>query len=170
MQNICINKMLDTGPEIIASYPPDYFSDSEKKEISLKTIPLNAKNGDFTTLAFKDDLVIASYVFTIKENPNSRPDLLAICASIESNNFNPMIFKDMFSSLIQQLKDSQVLTSKTIVALVSNLYRTLSEGKTEIKITKTTTIKVEISSDNLKEIEKAEKKKKKLQEKMKGVW
>ncbi|NHI93818.1 MAG: hypothetical protein EAX96_15125 [Candidatus Lokiarchaeota archaeon] len=152
MFNISINKMNPAGPEIIASHPSQFFTENDLKTIALKSIPLNAKDGEFSTFLFKEELVIASYIFTIQEQEGKRPDLFSICGAISSDELNPHHFKKIFESIIQQLKEFRELNSKTLVALISRIYSTLNDGKTEIKITKTTTLKIEISKDNLKKI------------------
>ena len=158
MFNISINKMTPTGPEIISSYPQNLFTKDDLKNITMKAIPLNAKNGDFSTFLLREEIVIASYVFNIKETKGQRPDLYCISGAMSSNDINPLQFKTIFESIINQLKEFKELNSNTIVALISKLYHTLNNGKTEIKITKTTTLKIEISKDNLEKMKKIHKK------------
>ena len=150
--------MKKTGPEIIATHPSHFFTNEDLQTIALKSIPLNAKDGDFSTLAYKEDLVIASYVFTIREEEGKRPDLFSICAAISVDEINPMHFKKIFESIINQLKEFHELNSKMLIALISRIYQTLNDGKTEIKITKTTTLKIEIAKDNLKKMKQSHQK------------
>ena len=48
--------MKPTGPEIISSYPPNLFTKEDLKNIAMKSIPLNAKVGDFSTFLLKEDI------------------------------------------------------------------------------------------------------------------
>ena len=68
---------------------------------------------------------------------------------------NPMHFKKIFESIINQLKEFHELNSQMLVAIISKIYNSLNDGKTEIKITKTTTLKIEINRNNLKQIKKS---------------
>ncbi|MHA1784492.1 MAG: hypothetical protein ACTSVY_15990 [Candidatus Helarchaeota archaeon] len=73
MFNILINKMNQVGSEIIASHPSNFFTDEENAIIAMKSFPLNAKAGEFSTFLLKENIVTASYVFTIKEIEGFRP-------------------------------------------------------------------------------------------------
>lgn len=167
MFNILINKMEPSGPEIISSHPPKTFSDEDLREISLKSIPLNAKDGEFSTFLFNEKTVIASYIFTIQKKENSRPNLYAICGALSPNELNPIHLKPVFASIIDQLKEFKELNTNTIVALTSKIFKTINDGKTEVKITKTTTLKIEIEKS---ELDKIKNHKKKRLNSTKNMW
>ncbi len=153
------------GPQVLAQFPTNFFNDQELIEIPMKVIPLNAKEGDFTTILYRDSLMIVSYIFTIKEDSANRPSLFAISATLDTNKLNPFSFKQLFESLIAQLKNLNMKRSEFLVAILPKLYDSLSKGKSEIKITKTVTLRIEISND----ISHA-KEKRKRKNRSKGMW
>lgn len=164
MQNICINKLEKSGPIILGQFPPKYFKDQDLIEIPMKVIPLNAKDGDFTTIIFRDDLIIVSYIFTLN-NPQGRPSLFAISATIDETEINPFSFKQIFESIIEQFKSFGFLTENSIIDFLPKLYNAFNNEKTEIRITKSTSIKIEISEAAINK-----KKKKSRKNRSNGMW
>lgn len=153
------------GPQVLAQYPAKFFSNQELSELPMKVIPLNAKEGDFTTIIFRDNLMIVSYIFTIKEDGQNRPSLFAISATLDSNKLNPFSFKQLFESIISQLKSLNLQSSEFLITILPKLFDSLSKGKSEIKITKTVNLRIEISN----EISQSEDKKKR-KNRSKGMW
>jgi hypothetical protein len=166
MQNICINKLEKSGPVILGQFPPKYFKDQDLIEIPMKVIPLNAKNGDFTTIIFRDDLIIVSYIFTMNNPNQERPSLFAISATIDETEINPFSFKQIFESIIEQFKNFGFLTENSIVDFLPKLYNAFNNEKTEIRITKSTSIKIEIKDGEINK----KKKKKSRKNRSNGMW
>ncbi|MFX0103820.1 MAG: hypothetical protein ACFFCS_29930 [Candidatus Hodarchaeota archaeon] len=166
MQSICINKLTTQGPEIIGQFPSDFFKNGELTEVPMKAMPLNAKEGDFTTILFRDNLMIITYIFTLQEEEGTRPSLLSLSAALDDTKINPFSFKELFGSIIEQLKNLELADTDFIVSLLPQLYQSLTAGKSEIRITKTVSIKIEFNGD----IAPPEQKKKKKVDKSKGMW
>ncbi|MBD3227063.1 MAG: hypothetical protein GF329_02660 [Candidatus Lokiarchaeota archaeon] len=166
MQNICINKLEKTGPVMISQYPNNYFKRDELIEIPMKVIPLNAKEGDFTTIIFRNNLIIVSYIFTLQEVDDGRASLLAISATIDDNQINPFSFKNIFESIIEQLKSYNFTDLDNIISLLPRLFHAFSKRKSELKITKSTTIQIEVIDSN----KPNKKKKKSKKDRANGMW
>jgi hypothetical protein len=148
MQSLCLNKLEVDGPQVIAQYPANFFSNEELQEIPMKVIPLNAKDGDFTTIIFRNNLMIVSYVFTIQEDQGQRPSLMALSGTLDTTKLNPFEFKNIFESLIDQLGALNLKSAEFLGKILPKLYDSLSKGKSEISITKTVTLKIEISDQD----------------------
>ncbi|MHA1270538.1 MAG: hypothetical protein ACTSPY_12170 [Candidatus Helarchaeota archaeon] len=165
MQNICINKMERSGPVILLQYPENYFKNQDLTEVPLKTIPINAKEGDFTTIIFRNELIIVSYIFTLKEVENERASLYAISATIDDKKINPISFKPIFESIIEQFKACNLIKIDILKKLLPKLFSALSKDESEIKITKSCTIKIEFDNSVSRKI-----KKKKRINRANGMW
>ena len=150
---------------MIAQYPSGFFTDSEIIELPMKVIPLNAKEGDFTTIIFRENLMIVSYIFTLQEQAHARPSLMAISATLDTDKLNPFSFKQLFESLIEQLSLLNLKSSDFLIKILPKLYDSLSKGQSEIRITKTVTLKIEITNGMSQPEEK-----RKRQNKSKGMW
>lgn len=166
MQSLCINKLTSHGPEIIGQFPSDYFTNGELQEVPMKAMPLNAKEGDFTTILFRDNLMIITYIFTLDEG-EGRPSILSLSAALDDTRINPFSFKELFGSIIGQLKSLELADTDFIVSLLPQLYQSLTSGKSEIRITKTVSIKIEFDGDMRPEEPKKQKKK---VDRSKGMW
>lgn len=165
MQSLCLNKLEVNGPRVIAQYPEKFFTSTELSEVPMKVIPLNAKEGDFTTILFRDNLMIVSYVFTIKEIEGARPSLMALSGTLDTTKINPFEFKNIFQSIVDQLSLLNLKTADFMSKLLPKLHDTLSQGKSEIKITKTVTLKIEIS-----DIAGVTEEKRERNNRSKGMW
>ncbi|MHA1301696.1 MAG: hypothetical protein ACTSO9_19925 [Candidatus Helarchaeota archaeon] len=155
--------MSPQGPEIISQFPKNYFNKDEILEIPMKVIPLNAKKGDFVTIIFREHLIIVSYIFTLKEIEKQRPSLLSLAAVLKDSNINPFTFKYLFESIISQLNEQNITDINLFIKLLPLLFQSFTKGKTEIRITKTFNLKIEV-----KDITK--KSEKRRIKRSKGMW
>ncbi|MHA1298863.1 MAG: hypothetical protein ACTSO9_05405 [Candidatus Helarchaeota archaeon] len=147
-------KLEKTGPEIISAYPEVTHKEELRKNL-MKLLPFNAKEGEVFSLIAENNMVFLSYIFTIQESQDERPDLYAFGVI-----FNPLEdftnYQAFFQTFISELKNNNLLSDNLLINLVPKLYGALKKGKTNIQITKNVTINIKfgkLSSDEKRNLE-----------------
>ncbi|NHJ05986.1 MAG: hypothetical protein EAX90_14255 [Candidatus Heimdallarchaeota archaeon] len=133
------------GFDIIKVYP-EVLSKNLLTEISIKSMPFGAKNGDFTTTTVARNNTISSYVFSSPSN-QFRDNVASIIAIYSNMEYNPELIHQIFSLIINKIKE----TDKDIITTVSNNLENIFRGfsKDTIKIKLESNKNVELKLDRL---------------------
>ncbi|MBD3190986.1 MAG: hypothetical protein GF308_10100 [Candidatus Heimdallarchaeota archaeon] len=153
IKNIQINKVDAKGISPACTFP-DNLTTKIKQEIALKSMPLGAKVGDFTTVII-DDMIFVNYVLNVVI-PNNRDTLYSISVCIDEHE-NPLRIKTVLETIVSELKACNAVTPKVLDTFAKKLYQAFQGTTTEIKITKN--IIISIKSFNAEEEEEEEEKK-----------
>ena len=123
-----------TGPYVIAIYPEDILTEDERVELSLKCMPMGGKEGDFSSIVFKE-YQVAAYLTTtapIDEEIDSRDTIVSIGFLLNTYT-NPIPYRNLLLDFVKKCKKDDSFN-------LSNLEKVLPEfiklkTKRKIKIT-----------------------------------
>ena len=158
--SLCLVTMGKAGLELVDSYPK-ILSQEELNEIILKSMPLSAKDGDFTlnTVGVNS---LSGYIFAVPGE--SRTNIASLIAVFSSMDYNPQIVKKIFSFTIMELRKNNLVDLKLLANILPELYKGLSEQLLKIKISSVITLEFDFRDtkakpkDPTKEIEEDLKK------------
>lgn len=154
------------GPEVCAIYP-DIFDDEQKRIISLKSIPVAAKDGD-VGIIYLGDLMVLSHVY-VRPMKDSRPMLYTLCFAADKGH-NPEEFQGLMKSIVEGIKSSQMFDDAHLQEIAKNVYSSLMAKKSKIKFTTSFIIEIEQETVNSSVAGKDEELKDELEELRDVLW
>lgn len=160
--SLCLVQMGEKGLELVEAYPKTY-SKEVLNQIAIKSMPLNAKEGDFSS-ATVGPAVLSGYVFSIPAT-EGRNNIASLVAVFESMKYNPESIRKIFSYIIIELKKNDLVTIDTLKALLPKLYTGISQGQLRIKISSVVTLDFTLEED-----EEVNEKKKSLDDFRNKMW
>ncbi|MBD3189255.1 MAG: hypothetical protein GF308_01350 [Candidatus Heimdallarchaeota archaeon] len=143
-QALCFVNMASDGLNIVKAHP-DIIPEEELKNIAIKSMPLGAKEGDFTTNTVGSS-VISGYVFSIPRD-NQRPNIASLVAIFKSMDFQPKVINKVFSFTISELKKHDLVSTQSIQEILPSLYDGLVKGQLKIKVSSIVTLEMTIGDD-----------------------
>ncbi|MBD3193039.1 MAG: hypothetical protein GF308_20550 [Candidatus Heimdallarchaeota archaeon] len=132
------------------TYPDDVLPKEILNEVTIKSMPLGAKEGDFTSTVLKSDQAISGYVFALPSN-TGRDNIASIVAVFNSTNYNANIIRKVFSVAIMELKNQDSVSLEILSTILPEIYKGLKKGRINIKISSVVTIEVNISDEKEEE-------------------
>ncbi|MBD3191059.1 MAG: hypothetical protein GF308_10465 [Candidatus Heimdallarchaeota archaeon] len=127
--------MVDAYPNVL---PKEILT-----EITVKSMPLSAKDGDFTTNTVSNENAFSGYVFSIPSE-KGRDNIASLLAVFESMNYNPNIIRKVFAVTISELRKNNQIDEETLTNILPGLHQGLKKGHIKIKISSVVTIEFEI--------------------------
>jgi hypothetical protein len=118
------------GPKIIAVYPEDLLSFDEKFELSLKCMPMGGKEGDFSSIMFKDYQVcsLLDTVVPIDKEKDPRDTIISIGFLLEKLT-NPIPYRNLLNTFISECKKNNMFNLKILEKIFPRFIK-LKEKKT----------------------------------------
>ncbi|MFW9923818.1 MAG: hypothetical protein ACFFDW_11085 [Candidatus Thorarchaeota archaeon] len=147
--SLCLVQMGEKGLELVKSYP-DVLPRDIQNEIIIKSMPLGAKDGDFTSTILSDNNAISGYVFSIPIQ-NSRDNIASIVAVFDDTNYNTNNIRKLFSILVTELKKQNSFSTNILMEILPTLYRSFDTKNMKIKISSIVTVEIDFSDDSSKE-------------------
>ena len=149
------------GLELVESYPTK-LTESELDKIIFQSIPFGAQDGDFATRTVEDK-VICGYIFSLPAISQKRANIATLTIVFDSMDFDSKLIKDMFSFMIESLKNRRMLSINLLREILSQIFDGLINESLYIEISNN--FKIEFSNKN------NDKKKKTLVDNLsKDVW
>ena len=117
--SLCLVQMGDKGLEMVKSHP-NVLPKEVLNEVTLKSMPMGAKPGEFST-SNVGDLYYSSYIFKIPR-PDQRDNIAAIIAIYNNMKYNMEGIQKVFSFIIKELDSKSLLKADIILRIIrSNL-------------------------------------------------
>ncbi|MFW9924098.1 MAG: hypothetical protein ACFFDW_12500 [Candidatus Thorarchaeota archaeon] len=138
--SLCLVQMGDKGLEVVKSHP-NVLPKEVLSELAMKSMPLGAKPGDFSTAAISD-LFYSSYVFSIPRE-SQRDNIGAIVGVFNNMKYNIEGIKKIFSFIIKELNTKALLKVDILEEILPNLYKGFDSGHVKIQISSVATITVD---------------------------
>ena len=108
--SLCLVTMTRNGLEIVKPFPNVLLPKDLISEIQIKSMPLGAKNGDFTTNILKNEYAISSFVFRVPSQ-KGRDDIASLVALFDNRDYYSNIIRKRFSITIGELKKNNICLS-----------------------------------------------------------
>ena len=143
--SICLVRLGADGFEIIKIYP-DVIPKKALTEISVKCMPLGAKDGDFTSTTVTGNYVISSLVFSSPSN-QFRDNISSIVAIFLSMDYNPEVIRKVFSLIVNRIRELELDLIKTLAQNIERIYQGFN--RSIIKITANSQKIAEIKLDEI---------------------
>ena len=160
---LCVSVLSKKGLEIVKVYP-DVLDQAIINEITLKSMPLGAKEGDFTTNTLSDNKIFSGLIFTVP-HLLTRDNIASLIAVFDSMSYNAEILQENFTLLINSLKEFNVISSDKVSDLLPELYEGIIAGKFNLNIKRGKNIIFDFTNLEAKFV-----KKDKLKEFASDVW
>ena len=160
---LCVSIMCKKGLEIDKVYP-NILHQEIINEIALKSMPLGAKEGDFTTVTLSDKKIFSGLIFTVP-HLLTRDNIASIIAVFESMSYNAEILQENFTLLVRSLKESNVISSDKVTDLLPELFEGIKLGKFDMNIKRGKNVAFDFSNLEAKFV-----KKDKIKEFTSDVW
>ncbi|MCF2143290.1 MAG: hypothetical protein K9W42_06275 [Candidatus Heimdallarchaeota archaeon] len=138
-QALCFVNMGEKGLDVVKVHP-DVIPQEELTEIAVKSMPLGAKDGDFTTNTVRNN-VLSGYIFSIPRE-NERDNIGSLVAIFKSMKYQPQIINKIFSFTIAELKKHNMVSKESITGILPSLYNGMIKGQLKIKVSSVVTIEM----------------------------
>ena len=148
----------------IAEVVPNILNQEILKEIALKSMPLGAKEGDFTTVTLSDKKIFSGFIFTVP-HLLTRDNIASLIVVFESMNYNTGIIQERFTELINSLKKHNVISVEKVNELLPDLFEGIITGKCRLSIKRGLDIDLDFT-----DLEAKFAKKDKIKEFTSDVW
>ncbi|MFW9925020.1 MAG: hypothetical protein ACFFDW_17230 [Candidatus Thorarchaeota archaeon] len=144
-QCLCLVNMGPLGLNLVRAYP-DILPEEEIRKISIKSMPLGAKEGDFTTNTV-DNSVISGYIFSIPSE-TERDNIGSLVAVFNSMDYKPKVINQIFAFTITELKKHNLVSTDSISQILPSLYEGIVKGELKIKVSSVVTLEMSFGEDN----------------------
>lgn len=145
---LCLVQMGQKGLELIESYPK-VIPDEEMATIALKSMPIGAKEGDFSTNTVGKS-VISGYVFRIPAADSERDNIGSLVAVFNDMNYDPLVINKVFSFTIDGLNSYNLISVQNISEILPSLYNGIIKGELKIKVSSITTLEMTVGENKEK--------------------
>jgi len=135
--SLCLVQMGQKGLELVKAYP-DVLPESTINQIVIKSMPMGAKEGDFTSSTV-DDTVFSGFIFALPSEVG-RANIASLVAVYNNMKYDSETIKKVFSFTVTELKKKNLVDVETLTKILPNLYNGLVEGQLKIKISSIVTL------------------------------
>lgn len=139
--SLCLVQMGQKGLELVKAHP-DVLPLNVINEIVIKSMPMSAKDGDFTSSTVADT-VFSGYVFSVPSD-TGRDNIASLVAVFNDMKYNSEIIQKIFSFTVSELKKNNLADINTITKILPNLYTGLADGQLKVKISSIVTLEFDI--------------------------
>ncbi|MBN1329494.1 MAG: hypothetical protein JXA54_08470 [Candidatus Heimdallarchaeota archaeon] len=152
--SLCFVQMGNKGLELVKAFP-EVLPQSIIDEIVVKSMPLGAKEGDFTSNVISEDNAFSSYVFSIPSN-NGRDNIGSLVAVFDNTNYNANDVRRLFSILISELRNNNAVNSNILAEILPTVFKSFGNKNVKIKISSIVTVEIDFMEDD-KHVDSKEK-------------
>ena len=138
LTSLCLIQMGLNGLELVKAFPA-VLTKKEMNKIIFQSIPFGANDGDFFTRTI-NKRVICGYVFSVHKIEKQRSNIATITAVFDSMDFQPIFIKNVFSLIIQELKNNNILSINLIEEILPKIYDGLIKKSFKIKVNSDVTL------------------------------
>ena len=139
--SLCLTHMGKAGLELVKTYP-DVLPQPVLNEVVLKSMPMSAKDGDFSS-STAEGVVFESYIFTVPgEDRNNIASLIAV---FENSEYNRQSIRKFFSFTVAELQKHNYANTQTLETILPNMFDGLAKGHVKIKISSIVTLDFDFS-------------------------
>ena len=149
---LCLTHMGKSGLELISTYP-DVLPQPTINEIVLKSMPMSAKEGDYSS-STAEDVVFESYIFAVPGE--ERNNIASLIAVFDTSEYNRQSIRNFFSFTVSELQKHKLSDTNTFEKILPNMYDGLAKGHVKIKISSVVTLDFDFSFKEKKEKDRGE--------------
>lgn len=150
--SLCLTHMGKSGLELVKSYP-DVLPEQILNEIVLKSMPMSAKDGDFSS-STAEGVIFESYIFTIPGE--QRNNIASLVAVFDNSEYNRQVIRNFFSFTVAELQKNKLSDTNTYEKILPNMFDGLNKGRVKIKISSVVTLDFDFSFKEEKEKDRGE--------------
>ena len=136
------------GPTVIALYPENIISFDEKFELLTKCMPMGGKEGDFSSIIFKDFQAV-SYLTTtppIDKKSDPRDTIVSIGFLLDVDS-NPMPYKDLLVEFVSKCKKSVSFNLSNLERIIPEFLKLKSQKKITISLDEKSTYELKLKKE-----------------------
>ena len=146
--SLCLVQMGQKGLELVKAYP-DVLPEETLNQIVLKSMPMGAKEGDFTS-STAGDTVFSGYIFSIPSKVG-RSNIASLVAVYNDMKYDSETIRKVFSYTVTELHQKKLDDVETITKIMPNLYKGITEGQLKIKISSVVTLEFNFQEEKAKD-------------------
>ncbi|NHJ05409.1 MAG: hypothetical protein EAX90_11330 [Candidatus Heimdallarchaeota archaeon] len=150
--SLCLTHMGKTGLELVSSYP-DVLPQPLLNEIVIKSMPMSAKEGDYSS-STAQGCVFESYIFTVPGE--QRNNIASLIAVFDNSEYNRQSIRKFFSFTVEELQKNKLADTNTFEKILPNMFDGLSKGHVKIKISSVVTLDFDFAYKEKKEKDRGE--------------
>jgi len=150
--SLCLTHMGKTGLELVSAYP-DVLPQPILNEIVLKSMPMSAKEGDYSS-STAEGIVFESYIFTVPGE--ERNNIASLIAVFDNSEYSRTSIRKFFSFTVAELQKNKLGDTNTIEKILPNMFDGLAKGHVKIKISSVVTLDFDFSHKEKKEKDRGE--------------
>ena len=113
--SLCLVQMGSKGLELVKAYP-NVLPEEILNQIVIKSMPFNAKNGDFASSTV-GDTVFSGYIFSVPSE-NERDNIASLVAVYNNMNYDSNSIRKVFAFTITELKKNNVADIETLSKII----------------------------------------------------
>jgi hypothetical protein len=140
------------GLELVNTYPK-VLPDNILNEIVTKSMPMGAKEGDFTSNTVGVS-AFSGYIFSMPSD-SGRSNIASLIAVFSDLEYDSNVIKKVFTFTVTELKKNNIIDTDTIIKIMPKLYEGLSEGHLKIKVSSVVTLECDIRKESKDKDEEA---------------
>jgi len=144
--SLCLIQMGDKGLECVRAFP-DVIPNEILNEIVIKSMPMGAKEGDFTSSIIAGNNAFSGYVFCIPRS-NDRNNIASLVAIYENIKYDVNNVRNLFSLIITEMKKYEVISTDILTQILPTLYKSFESETIKIKISSVVTIEINNKADD----------------------
>jgi len=141
---LCITYMGKGGLELYKIYPGKIV-ENILNEIVIKSMPMGAKEGDFTTVTISDGKVFSGFIFSIPYEIG-RDNIVSLIAIFDGFNYRVVTIENNFRKIITSLKEHNLATLEIIGELLPQIYDCFIKTKGVLKLNNGFTIPINFTT------------------------
>lgn len=150
--SLCLTQMGKKGLELVSTFP-NVLPDQTLNEIVLKSMPMSAKEGDFSS-STAEGCVFESYIFAVPGE--QRTNIASLIAVYDNSEYNRQSIRKFFSFTVEELQKHKLGDTETFEKILPNMFDGLTKGHVKIKISSVVTLDFDFDYKEKKEKDRGE--------------
>ena len=150
--SLCLVQMGSKGLELVKAYPK-VLPENIITEIVTKSMPMGAKEGDFTSNTIGPS-AFSGYIFALPSE-TGRSNIASLIAVFNDLDYDSNVIKKVFTFTVTELKKNNMIDTETIIKIMPNLFTGLAEGHLKIKISSVVTLECDVRKEDKDKDEEA---------------
>ncbi|MBN1330005.1 MAG: hypothetical protein JXA54_11080 [Candidatus Heimdallarchaeota archaeon] len=124
---------------------PERLAENIMNEVVIKSMPMGAKEGDFTTVSISDGKVFSGYIFSVPFQIG-RDNIVSLIAIFDNLNYHVEVIEKNFKLIVNTLKDQNIISLELISELLPQINECFIKTKGFVKINNDLKIPVNFTS------------------------
>ena len=150
--SLCLVHMGSKGLELVNAYPK-VLPMNVLNEIVTKSMPMGAKEGDFTSNTIGNS-AFSGYIFKLPSE-TGRSNIASLIAVFNDLKYDSNVIKKVFTFTVTELKKNNMIDTETIVKIMPNLFAGLVEGHLKVKVSSVVTLEFDVRKESKDKDEEA---------------